>query len=111
VRLKHPIICQDKGFSHLSCYAGHYKHIHAFLKVNKLFKRHTVAVDVHIVALLFLDNNGLKDMGPAIYVAVMRKLQLICCAFLKVNILFKRLAITIHAQKVSLLLLDKVSGH
>jgi hypothetical protein len=47
--------CQKEALFHRSYCTAHYKHIHVFLKVNKLFKRLIITEDAQNVSLLFLN--------------------------------------------------------
>jgi hypothetical protein len=65
------IIFQEKGVAHLAYYSMLYKHVHAFLKVNKFFTRLTIMLDAQDVFLLPLNNSIIKNIGPTIHAAVM----------------------------------------
>jgi hypothetical protein len=58
------IICREKSVLLLSYYVTHYKHVNAFLNVNKLFKGFTIIVDAENVAFLLL--NMLKSLETII---------------------------------------------
>jgi hypothetical protein len=52
-----PIICRETGVSHSILYAAHYKHVHTFLKVNKLFNKLTITRDAQNIFLLLLNKD------------------------------------------------------
>jgi hypothetical protein len=60
-----------KKVSRLGYHAEHYKHVRAFLKANKFFKRLTITVDAQTVSIMLFQNSVLKHFDPTIRVPVM----------------------------------------